>query len=357
MVRQQETETQTSDSRPKEAISVVIATHNQADALRRNLPRILEQEYERFEVIVVNDASTDDTEDILKTLELKYANLHHTFTPSGARHISHKRLSLTIGIKAAQYEWLLLTEPDSHPCSPHWLSTMAEHFHDGVQIVLGYANYMPDKRLLSRKAIFFNLFHQMQYLPWATRHKAYRCNPANIAYRKSLFMAHKGFADDINLIGGVTELLVNRHSRIGNTAVSLHPDSKVECESMTSGKQWRLKRTFYMETRRHFKKTWRYRLTFNLKQAVVPLFYCATALSLGWSVWRQQWAATAIISLLFVLLCVCKTVWFNRSARALGERPYRLSFLWYEMRLLGWHACSWMDYRTAPRTRFYRKAF
>lgn len=357
MIRQQETETQTSDSRPKEAISVVIATHNQADALRRNLPRILEQEYERFEVIVVNDASTDDTEDVLKTLELKYANLHHTFTPSGARHISHKRLSLTIGIKAAQYEWLLLTEPDSRPCSPHWLSTMAGHFHDGVQIVLGYANYMPDKRLLSRKAIFFNLFHQMQYLPWATRHKAYRCNPANIAYRKSLFMAHKGFADDINLIGGVTELLVNRHSRIGNTAVSLHPDSKVECENMTSGKQWRLKRTFYMETRRHFKKTWRYRLTFNLKQAVIPLFYCATALSLGWSVWWQQWAATAIISLLFVLLCVCKTVWFNRSARALGERPYRLSFLWYEMRLLGWHACSWMDYRTAPRTRFYRKAF
>ena len=103
IVRQQETETQTSDSRPKEAISVIIATHNQADALRRNLPRILEQEYERFEVIVVNDASTDDTEDVLKTLELKYANLHHTFTPSGARHISHKRLSLTIGIKAAQY--------------------------------------------------------------------------------------------------------------------------------------------------------------------------------------------------------------------------------------------------------------
>lgn len=66
MVRQQETETQTSDSRPKEAISVIIATHNQADALRRNLPRILEQEYERFEVIVVNDASTDDTEDVLK---------------------------------------------------------------------------------------------------------------------------------------------------------------------------------------------------------------------------------------------------------------------------------------------------
>ena len=59
MVKQQETETQTSDSRPKEAISVVIATHNQADALRRNLPRILEQEYERFEVIVVNDASTE----------------------------------------------------------------------------------------------------------------------------------------------------------------------------------------------------------------------------------------------------------------------------------------------------------
>lgn len=354
LVRRQ-TEARTSDESSREAVSVVITAHDQADALRRNLPLILEQEYDRFEVIVVNDASTDDTEEVLKALELKYAGLRHTFAPPGTRHANRKRLSLTIGIKAAHYEWLLLTGPDCRPCSPRWIATMAGHFRDGTQIVLGYANYAPDKRLLSRKATFFNLFHQMQYLPWAARHKAYRCNPANVACRKSFFMRHKGFADDGGLVCGETELLVNRLSKAGNTVTSLHPDGKVWQDNVESGRQWRLGRASYMEVRRHFRHTWCYRAAFNLKQVIVPLSYCATAAAAGWSVWLRQWAATASVSLLFVLLCVCKTVWFNRSARALRERPYRLSFLWYEMCLAGWHTGSWISYHTAPRARFYRR--
>lgn len=357
IVKQQQPGTPVAEHAPAEPISVVVVAHNQADALRRNLPLVLGQDYDNFEVIVVNNASNDDTEDVLKALELEYSNLHHTFTPAGARYISHKRLSLTIGIKAAQYEWVVLTEPDSRPCSPRWLSTMAGHFRDDIELVLGYANYAPEPKALCRKAAFFNLFHQMQYLPWAMRHKAYRCNPANVALRKSFFMAHKGFADDVNLIGGAMELFVNRHSRPSHTAVSLHPDGKVWCESVASGKQWRIKRSFYMETRRHFKKTWAYRLSFNLKQAIVPLFYLATALAAGWSVWQQQWVATGIISALFLLLCICKAVWFRRSARALGEPFSLLSFLWGEMRLHAWHARSWADYLAAPRSRFYRKAF
>ena len=48
---------------------------------------------------------------------------------------------------------------------------------------------------------------------------------------------------------------------------------------------------------------------------------------------------------------------FNRSARALRERPYHLSMLWYEARLAWWHVCSWCSYKTAPHSRFRRKAF
>ncbi len=354
IVKRQETEPQSAGR--EEAVSVIIAAHDQADALRRNLPRILEQEYGRFEVVVVNDASTDDTEDVLKGLELKYGNLHHTFAPSGTRHVSRKRLSLTIGIKAARYEWLLLTGPDCRPSSSRWIATMATHFRGGTQIVLGYANHATDKRRLTRKAVFFELFHQMRYLPWAVRHKAYRCNPSNVAYRKSLFMSHRGFADDIRLLDGETELLVNRHSRIGNTAVCLHPDGMVRRGKVASAAQWRLDRTSYMETRRHFRRTWRYRLTFNLGQVLLLLYHCATALALGCGAWRRQWAAVAAVSLLSVFLGAKKTAWFNRSARALGERPYRLSFLWYEARVIAWQVRSWMNHRSAPRSRFYRKA-
>lgn len=357
LVRQAQADGKATETATEEPISVILTAHNQAEALRRNLPAILEQEYDEFEVVVVNDASTDDTEDVLTQLELAYPHLRHTFTPADARYVSHKRLSLTLGIKSACHEWLLLTEADCRPLTPYWLRSMSRHFGPDIQMVLGYANYERDKRGLSRKAVFFNLFHQMQYLPWAMRHKAYRCSPDNLAYRKSLFMSHQGFASDVSLLEGATELLVNRHSTNTNTAVALSPEAKIECALPVSAKQWRLKRTYYMETRRHFKGTFRYRLCFNLKQCVVPLFYLAAAAAAGWGAWHRQWIAVGVVAVLTLLLCALKSVWFNRSARALGERSYLLSFWWYELRLHVWHAYSLANHLFAPRNIFRRKPF
>lgn len=357
LVRQAQADGKATETATEEPISVILTAHNQAEALRRNLPAILEQEYDEFEVVVVNDASTDDTEDVLTQLELAYPHLRHTFTPADARYVSHKRLSLTLGIKSARHEWLLLTEADCRPLTPYWLRSMSRHFGPDIQMVLGYANYERDKRGLSHKAVFFNLFHQMQYLPWAMRHKAYRCSPDNLAYRKSLFMSHQGFASDVSLLEGATELLANRHSTNTNTAVALSPEAKIECALPVSAKQWRLKRTYYMETRRHFKGTFRYRLCFNLKQCVVPLFYLAAAAAAGWGAWHRQWIAVGVVAALTLLLCALKSVWFNRSARALGERSYLLSFWWYELRLHVWHAYSLANHLFAPRNIFRRKPF
>ena len=342
---------------PETPVSVVIAAHNQAEQLRRNLPALLEQDYDKYEVIVVNNASTDHTEDVLKLLELKYPHLHHTFTPSNSRYISHKRLSLTIGFKSAQYEWVVLTEAGSRPASPLWLKTLSQQFRSGVQIVLGYANYADRHHLTTRKTIFFNLFHQMQFLPWAARHKAYRCHPANVAYRKELFMQHNGFAGDVELVDGAVELLVNRHSTSANTRVAFAPEAKVVCENPESAGAWRQNRLFYMETRRHFRKKWLYRRMFNLCQNAPYPFYLLTGIALARSILREEWAGTGIVSLLFLLLTVWKTVQFNRSCRATGERPYYFGLWWYELCLIWWHVCSYISYRLSPRRQFRRKAF
>lgn len=337
--------------------SVVITAHNQAEQLRRNLPYILEQDYGEFEVIVVNNASTDETEDVLKTLELKYPHLHHTFTPDSSRHISHKRLSLTIGFKSAQHDWVVLTEADSRPVSSLWLKSLSRQVLPDTQIILGYANYADQRNLFARKTIFFKLFHQMQYLPWATKRKAYRANPSNVAYRKELFMQHKGFAGDIDLVSGAVELLVNHHSTPANTRVSFAPESKVVCDNIGSPRLWRQKRIYYMETRRHFLKKWFYRRIFNLKQNIPLPFYLLTAIAVAWSVLQEQWIGTGAVIFLFLLQMVWKTVQFNRSCRAMGERPYYFGLWWYELRIAWWHTCSSIAYRFAPRKQFRRKAF
>lgn len=357
LMRKQKSEAKEANLPHEVPASVVIAAHNQAEQLRRNLPAILEQDYGEYEVIVVNNASTDDTEDVLKTLELKYPHLHHTFTPDSARHISHKRLSLTIGFKSAQHDWVVLTEADCRPVSSSWLKSLSRQFLPDTQIVLGYANYADRRNRLARKTIFFSLFHQMHYLPWATRHKAYRGNPANVAYRKDLFMSHKGFAGDINLISGAVELLVNRHSNADNTRVSLASETKVVRENIEPARLWRQKRMYYMETRRHFRKKWLYRRAFDLKQDTPSLFYLLTAAALAWSILQEEWIATGIVAFFFLLLMIWKTVQFNRSCRAIGERPYYFGLWWYELRIVWWHTCSALAYLFAPRRQFRRKAF
>ena len=102
-------------------LSVVICARNESENLRRNLPTILKQDYPDFEVIVINDGSTDESEDLLSALEEEYPNLYHSFTPDSARYISRKKLALTLGIKASKHDWLVFTEADCAPVSNQWL--------------------------------------------------------------------------------------------------------------------------------------------------------------------------------------------------------------------------------------------
>ena len=122
-------------------LSVILCARNEADNLRKILPAILEQDYPQFEVIVINDASTDETEDVLGFMEEKYPHLYHSFTPDSARYISHKKLALTLGIKASKHDWLVFTETNCMPASKDWLRLMARNFTSQTQVVLGYSGY------------------------------------------------------------------------------------------------------------------------------------------------------------------------------------------------------------------------
>lgn len=337
-------------------VSVIIPAHNQADALRRNLPLILEQDHDNFEVIVVNTSSTDDTEEVLNTMELRYPHLRHTFIPNSSRHISPERMAVTIGFKSANYELTVLTQPDCRPQSTQWLRTMTNAFTTGTQMVLGYTNYAPEGSGM-RSRIFFRLYHQMQYLAWATRHKAYRGSLTNLGYRKSFFMSHKGFAEDVNLICGAGELLVNRHSTRSNTTVALQPEAKMLQEPIHSSKDWTERNVRYMETRRHFISTRAYRFIFNLKQwtpVVLLLFWLAT---LGMAYISTQYSiAAGITTLLYLLTALWQTMQFNSSCRALEEKPYGINLSFYLIALPLKHIGLLLRYTQRPRRSFQRHA-
>lgn len=338
-------------------LTVVVTAHNQGAQLRRNLPRILEQDYETFEVVVVNNDSTDETEDVLKELELKYAHLSHTFTPKSARYISPKRLSLTLGFRAARHDWVVLTEADCRPDSAQWLTTVGRACGASPdrEILLGYANYAPATSWFARKTVFFRLYNLLLLLPYCTRHAAYRADSANMAFRKSLFLRNNGFSGHVNLISGAEELLVNRNSTRLNTAVNLHPQSFIRQEVLSAKRLWKQERVYYMETRKHFRHKWLFRLRYHI-QSILPggcmLTFAATA---GLCCLHRNYPVAGIVTALFLIYLIAKDLAFHRSCRALGERSYHLLLPFLELAVPVWNLSAWLAYKVQPRSRFRKK--
>ncbi|MDE7379208.1 MAG: glycosyltransferase [Paraprevotella sp.] len=338
-------------------LSVVITAHNQGKQLSRNLPILLQQHYPDYEVIVVNDHSNDNTEDVLKQLELRYPQLRHTFTPSSTRYISPKRLALTVGIRSAIHEWVVLTDADCRPASPHWLSRLTESIIGRTDIVLGYVNYrMPPHYPKGRRMIIFRLYHQLLNLNRAVRHTVYKAEAGNIAFRKALFMENRGFADHQHLLAGAEELFVNHTSVTGNTAVASAPEAAVIQEWPTAPRLWEQDRMYYMETRKHLRHKRAFRWAYDCK-LLVPYIALAAVGAGCLTDMILPWPGGSIASvLLYLIYMTIQHHTFHRSARLLGEtRSFHLLLPFFQIALPFWQAASRLRHLRMPHSTFLKK--
>jgi len=120
-------------------ISVIMAVYDNARELEENLPAFLTQTYEPgYEVIIVDESSTDNTEDVLKLLKNDHPHLYSTFLPKPDRDILRRKLALTIGVKAAKNEWVILTDVHARPTSEEWLKEIAENIDNTTEAMIGY---------------------------------------------------------------------------------------------------------------------------------------------------------------------------------------------------------------------------
>ena len=338
-------------------LTVVIAAHNQAPALRRHLPVILNQDYARFEVIVIDMASTDETKDVLERLELQYAYLRHTHTPSSARDISVQRLALTLGFRAAAYDWVVMTRPDCEPISPHWLTRIGEtiiHPKQGIQspllkkpdMVLGMARFDEQRSTwLDYKMGFYRLWYTMEGSRHVLNgHAAVRADDCNIAFRKSYFFEKGGFADAQGLKAGAAELLVNHTSTPSNTALLVLPSAMVVQDMINSGSLWAKRRVFYAETRRHQRHTFIYRCVQTWHQLMPWLVVFAMVLPLLVSlvllfthqesdVMVYLIVLAVVLTILLATYTITKISSLRATTRALGCRSYYLTLIPLELQL------------------------
>ena len=228
-----------------EPVSVVVCARNELQNLKNLLPRLYEQDYDNFEIIVVNDRSGDGTYDFLREEEQGNSLLEVVNIESTPDHIQEKKYALMLGIKKAKNDIVLLTDADCYPNTRFWIKTMASGFEENIKIVLGFSQYERKKGLLNKLIRFETLYTAIQYVSAALGRSPYMGVGRNLAYRKSFFLEKNGFSGYEKVIGGDDDLFVNKNGNKSNTKVVVGKDALVISYPKT---KWR---DFYRQKKRH----------------------------------------------------------------------------------------------------------
>jgi glycosyltransferase involved in cell wall biosynthesis len=338
------------------AISIVMAAHDHVSELEQHLPLILEQDYPAgFEVIVVVSKGDDGTDDLLESMRRKHPNLYATFVPDSSRYMSRKKLAITLGVKAAHNEWIVMTDAFCSPSGNHWLQAIASHiapsddstsqpFNDSTSqhlniatspnLIIGYSNYDDEARPYYR----FERLQQACYtMREARRGKAYRAMGCNVAFRKSEFIAGDGFRGNLEHTRGEYDFLVNKFSQRRSTAVANEPDAWIIDDAPTRH-EWRSRHIYYMHTRKYLARSFRHRLLPFIDELALHLCFLAI---IGIGVFAgltSRWILLGAAVVALVIAVCMRTSFARKTVRAYGEDiaswrlyPYELSGIWHKL--------------------------
>jgi biofilm PGA synthesis N-glycosyltransferase PgaC len=245
--------------------SIIICAKNEVKNLRKFLPIVLEQVYPDYEVIVVNDCSWDETENYLKEIQPQYSHLVVSTIREQDKYRHGKKFALTLGIKAARNEILVLTDADCMPAGKNWLSSIASAYRSGTEIVLGYGAYIKDKGLLNALIRFDTFQVGLQYLSFALAGIPYMGVGRNLSYRKSTFFNTKGFANHYHLFSGDDDLFVNENATSENTRIEISKDAFTYSEAKQTFGEW------FRQKARHGTTAAYYKSKHKILLAVLPL--------------------------------------------------------------------------------------
>jgi cellulose synthase/poly-beta-1,6-N-acetylglucosamine synthase-like glycosyltransferase len=309
-----------------EAVSVVICARNQFNQLKENLPFILTQEYPDFEVVVVNHASEDETEFLLSKMSEQYPQLKVVEIRQNLNFFEGKKFPLSIGIKSASNDLLLLTDADCKPLNSKWIACMAAGFSNNTDIVLGYGSYAGSSNLLNRLIRFDTVNIAIQYFSFALAGIPYMGVGRNMAYRKSLFYEKKGFTSHYEVLSGDDDLFINQAATRNNTRIIVCPESFTLSQPKKSLKEWLTQKKRHLSTGRYYR--WKHKLLLGLYTFSTIFFYLFFVLQLA-----LHYTIFLVLAL-FVLRLAIQFFVFRKTLARLNEKGIWLLVPFFEIILI-----------------------
>jgi len=234
------------------SVSVVIIAHNEAEYLKESLPYLLEQDYPNYEVVVVDYTSQDDTSFVLRLCAENYSKLKPISFPEDVNMFRGKKYPLSIGIKSAKNDVILLTDPDCVPKDYNWIREMMCGYMHGASMVLGYSLLKQEKGLLNALEQYDNLVFNASYLGMALMGHPYTGSGHNLSYKRDFFFSRGGFISHYSIPEGADDLFVNQNATRSNVAVVTRREAAVLVDPRPTFGLWHLERLHRYSSRRHY---------------------------------------------------------------------------------------------------------
>jgi glycosyltransferase involved in cell wall biosynthesis len=322
-------------------VSVIICARDEADNLAKNLPGVLVQDYKTsHEIVVVNDNSLDEGKYVIDEFKHSFKNINHIQLTQEAKMISGKKFPLSIGIKSAKYEIVLLTDADCVPASEFWMQKMQDAYSDNTEIVLGYGAYHKKPGILN-KLIRFETFHTaIQYLTYAMAGKPYMGVGRNLSYKKEVFLRNKGFSSINQIPSGDDDLFINQVATASNTAVVIDPEAHTLSEPKKTWGDWMTQKYRHYTTSRYYKMN--HKILLGLYALSLFLVYPLLAISMIFYNW---WIPLIVYGVRFIIQAII----FFKGMKRLNESDLWPWFLFFDIWIFFYYIFTLPAIWKAPR--------
>lgn len=300
-------------------VSVIVCAKNEEENVKKFIPLLAEQNYPDFEIVLIDDASSDETLEVFEQFESEYENIRLVKVKNNEAFWGNKKYALTLGIKASKKDYLLFTDADCYPTSKDWITSMTSQFTMNKTIVLGYGGYEKIERSLLNKIIRFEtVLTAVQYFSWAKLGFPYMGVGRNLAYKKEEFFNVNGFIEHIQVRSGDDDLFINQAANKNNTTISYTPESFTYSRPKETYKEWFTQKRRHVSTAQYYKSFDKMQLgLFFISQL---FFFLSVILLLAF---QFQWIA--VLAILATRYTVAWTI-IGFSAGKLKENDLKIWF-------------------------------
>lgn len=267
-------------------VSVIITAKDEAENLVRYLPKILEQDYAKFELIVVDDGSRDNSKVKLDQLKNQYNNLHVISLEDNIG----KKGALGIGLANAKYDWFLFTDADCCPKSDKWIKGMIQTaLSEGKDIVLGYGPMIEKKGMLNKWIQLETKYTAIQYLSMCLWGKAYMGVGRNLLYSRKIYKESESLNKYKDVKSGDDDLMINEMSNRQNTGIQMDSSTFMFSEGETSLIK------YYRQKIRHFSTGTHYKFIDKTILSLISFSHAVYCLGLIIIIFKNIWLIDIIV--------------------------------------------------------------